>query len=201
MEKEIIAREITNWLNQESVRNRLNGGKNIVNIAFHHMVRWYPQISNNGMDTYGLGLLDKLTNWRLSSRAHDAILERAHELPINAIRAELNNAFRSILHPEHNVPVKVKKQELINLVNPDIERVRESLEKEYEVILITKKEASVLNGRRNCNYQLDQQIIIGCGLSSSGSYAERLHAIEAVIIPERTKENLIEYLRGHFPNL
>jgi hypothetical protein len=201
MEKEIIAREITNWLDQDSIRNRLNDSKNITNIAFHHMVRWYPQISNNGMDTYGLGILDKLTNWRLSSRAYNAILERANELPINATRAELNKALQSVFHPEHNVPVKIKKLELINLVNPDFEIVRQTLENEYEVILITKQEARVLNGRRNSNYQLDQQVVMGCGLTSSGSYAERLHAIQAVTIPRTTQEELIQFLTGRFPNL
>lgn len=200
MEKEILAREITNWLIQRPYRDRLNGS-NIIHIAFHHMVRWYPQISNNGMDVYGLGIMDKLINWQLSSRASVAVMELADTLPVNATRADLNKAFRQILHPEHNVPVKVKKQELMHLANPDFKIVRKALEMEYEVILITKQEASVLNGRRESSYVLDNQMVRGCGLSSSGSYTERLEAISAVLLPESAQENLIQYLRGRFANL
>jgi hypothetical protein len=181
MEKEILAREITNWLIQRPYRDRL--------------------ISNNGMDTYGLGIMDKLINWQLSSRASDAVMELAATLPVNATRADLNKAFRQILHPEHNVPVKVKKQELMHLANPDFKIVRKALEMEYEVILITKQEASVLNGRRKSSYVLDNQMVRGCGLSSSGSYTERLEAISAVLLPESAQKNLIQYLRGRFANL
>ena len=43
MEKKIITQEITNWLRNDDIKNRLDN-KNIIGIAFHHLVRcvMYP---------------------------------------------------------------------------------------------------------------------------------------------------------------
>ncbi len=198
MEKEFIAQEITNWLNQESIRNKLNISKNILNITFHHLVRWYPQISLDGRDTYGLSILNQLENWRLSERAEFAIRGKMNELPVNIKKGHMNEEFKKLIHPEHNVPVKVKKLELLASEAPTVNRVLDVLETAYEVILISKEEAAVLNGNMNTEYPMDGVLKRGCGLSSTGNFSERLDAINARIISAQNQQNLIQDIQNRF---
>ena len=200
MEKEFIAQEITNWLNQESIRNKLNTSKNILNITFHHLVRWYPQISSDGRDTYGLSILNQLENWRLSERAELAIRAKMNELPVNIKKGLMNEEFKKLIHPEHNVPVKVKKMELLASEAPTVNRVHHVLETGYEVILISKEEAAVLNGSMKTLFSLDVAQRNGCGMSSTGKFTERLDAIDARIISAQNQQNLIQDIQNRFHN-
>lgn len=201
MEKQFFIREITNWLNQPNAREILSNNRNIIAIAFHHLVRWYPQVSSDGRDTYVLDILNQLENWRLSERAEFAIRAKMNELPVNIKKGHMNEEFKKLIHPEHNVPVKVKKLELLASVAPTVNHVHHVLETGYEVILISKEEAAVLNGNTKTLYPLDGAQRKGCGMSSKGNFHERLDAIDARIISEQNHQNLIQEIKNRFENL
>jgi hypothetical protein len=82
---------------------------------------------------------------------------------------------------------RIEKAKMINHVavsdeSLTLDSVRNSLNDQYDVILITQEEKKVLNGKIDTLYSLDGEQKNGCGFSKSGNYSERLKAINAVLI-------------------
>ena len=47
MTKSHFENQIFTWLNNQEIRAQLETTNNLINIAFHHLIRWYPQISDD----------------------------------------------------------------------------------------------------------------------------------------------------------
>jgi len=199
MEKKYFENEIYEWLNKVN-HNNLSQSNHLINVAFHHLLRWYPQLSINGFDVYKLSFIEKLSNWRITNRAIEAFWLEVKNLPANTKKTRLTEIFNQFTHPEHNVPVQVMKLKLIELDDFSIEKVRLTLTTDYEVILISKEEENVLNGAINKSYLLDNNEISGAGLRKKGEAAQRLQAVNA-IIDEQKKIDLINWMKNHFLNL
>lgn len=194
MTKTYFENQIFNWLNNPEVRPSLDIGNNLINVAFHHLIRWHPQVSHEGFDTYKLNCIEKLRNWEISDRAIIAVTERLAQINAPCRLKMLNDVFFELTHPEHNVSVNLKKRQLLNLDNPNLENVRSCLNDDYQVILLSKEESQTLNGRPMKQYMLDGQYQSGKGLSTKGSYTERLEVIGATIADIQTKDELIRHL-------
>lgn len=199
MVKAHFENQIQNWLNDQNTRQFLHVRGNLVNIAFHHLVRWYPQISNEGKDTYGLHVIEKLENWKITQRAIKSFMSELLNRQPNS-KVELNNLFKQLTHPEHNISVDRMKSILLALQDPTIEDVQNCLNNNYGVILISIEEKNVLNGNPRKMYQIDGQLVPGAGLRVNGDANERMEAIGAEIDPDK-HQNLIDYLNKYFGHL
>jgi hypothetical protein len=196
MTKVHFENQIYTWLNNNEIRALLETNGNLVNIAFHHFIRWYPQISDNGLDTYSLNYIDKIKNWEISNRAIIAFQERLNQITGRHSRSQLNQILKDSTHPEHNISVDSKKRQLLNLETPNLNSVVNCLNDGYKVILLSKDERDVLNGNPNNEYILDGRIEHGRGMRVQGSYEERLNTIGAIVIDQQTKDNFIRNLLG-----
>ncbi len=194
MTKSHFENQIFTWLNNQEIRAQLETPNNLINIAFHHLIRWYPQISNNGFDTYKLNYEGKIRNWEISNRAILAFNETLNHLNEPYRHATFDLALKESTHPEHNVSVNSKKSQLLNLQEPNLQNVRNCLNEEYKVILLSKEESNVLNGNIKNEYKLDGQSLRGQGMRTRGSYNERLSAIGATIANQQAKDDLIRCL-------
>ena len=194
MTKAYFENQIFTWLNNSEVRPSLDISRNLINVAFHHLIRWHPQVSHEGFDTYKLSCIEKLRNWEISNRAIVAFTERLSQINTPCRMKMLNDVFKELTHPEHNVSVNLKKTQLLNLANPNLENVRSCLNNDYKVILLSKEESRVLNGKSTNQYMLDGQYQSGRGLSTKGSYTERLESIGATIVDFQSKDDLIRHL-------
>ncbi len=194
MTKVHFENQIYSWLNNNEIRPLLEANKNLVNIAFHHFIRWYPQISDNGLDTYSLSYIDKVKNWEISDRAVIAFQERLNQINGRQSRSLLNQLLKETTHPEHNISVDSKKRQLLNLTRPNLSIVKDCLNDGYKVILLSKDETNVLNGNPRNEYILDGRIEHGRGMRVHGSYEERLNAIGATVIDQETKDKFIRDL-------
>lgn len=198
MTKFHFEKEIFNWLNKKEIRPLLETKGNLTNIAFHHLIRWHPQISDDGYDTYNLNFIDKIRNWEISRRGIIAFEKKLNHSDRLSSISLINKVLIESTHPEHNVSVDSKKQQLLKLENYNLKTVQDCLNEEYKVILLTKEESNVLNGSVNKEYKLDGKNIRGKGLRTIGSYTERLNAIGASIATKQEKEALIRFLTNRF---
>lgn len=194
MTKSHFENQIFTWLNNQEIRAQLETTNNLINIAFHHLIRWYPQISNDGRDTYKLNYEGKIKNWEISNRAIMAFNERLNQINEPYKGKTLDLALKDSTHPEHNVSVNSKKSQLLNLEVPNLQNVRNCLNEEYKVILLSKEESRVLNGNKRNEYLLDGQNIRGQGMNTRGSYEERLSAIGAIVANQQSKDDFIRSL-------
>ena len=198
MTKLHFEKEIFNWLNKKEIRPLLETKGNLTNIAFHHLIRWHPQISDDGYDTYNLNFIDKIRNWEISMRGIIAFEKKLNHSDRLSSISLINKVLIESTHPEHNVSVDSKKQQLLKLENYNLKTVQDCLNEEYKVILLSKEESNVLNGSVNKEYKLDGKNIRGIGLRTIGSYTERLNAIGASIATKQEKEALIRFLINRF---
>ena len=147
---------------------------------------------------YKLNFIDKIRNWEISNRAIMVFEENLKQLDVLPSINLINEVLKESTHPEHNVSVDTKKQELLDLDNYNLKIIQNCLNEEYKVILLSKEETMVLNGSVSKEYALDGQKILGRGLRTNGSYKERLNAIGALIATKQEKEALIRNLTSRF---
>lgn len=190
--------QIHQWLTREEIREHLENGNSLLSIAFKKMIRWHPQVSMiDHADIYGLSFWRKINEWRMTNRAIESFMQEIDGL-INPRLGDLNRALKVSTHPEHNIPVSLMSQKIINLQTPMLNDVSNLLNTNYEVLLISQHEKSVLNGNPNRMYQLDDVQVRGAGLGQRGEAQERLDAIHAVV-DEDARAELIIYLQQQFP--
>lgn len=140
----------------------------------NRMVRAYHEYNRDGINT-----------WR---RRHDIDFLAAHHKVTKRAADLIRNGVRGYeqFHYEHMVPAGLLRKQLIEMPDKaDFEAVRDVLDA-GEVMLLTKKEANVLDGSPDKMYPLDdgRPDVPGVNMKSSGTMAERLAAIGAEIDPE-----------------
>ena len=164
--KDIFIKQILEYLANEEYRSLIIRDKNKRNLAetsFVHLIRWYPQINEEGRDSYGLSLFDKILHCEISKNALKTISnDLTNGIDIKTIQKKI--------HYEHNAPVNTIKNKLLALENPNFEDVKKILEFEYKIVLITKQEANIINKQ----------------FKSTGSFTERLK-IAKIEIVEKSK--------------
>lgn len=164
--KDIFIKQILEYLTNDEYRSLIIRDKrkrNLAETSFVHLIRWYPQINEEGRDSYGLSLFDKISHCEVSKKALDLI---SSDLK-NGIEVQ---AIQKKIHYEHNAPVNTIKNKLLALDNPNFETVKNTLEFEYKIVLITKQEADIINDK----------------FKSTGNFNERFKIAEIEIV-EKSK--------------
>jgi len=176
--QEIIIQQIFDLLKQSNTAVRQT---KMFKILLYHLVRWYPQVTHAGDDVYGSSIQVNIQNLPYTIRSEKIITDI---LKSQITVSEKRKQFKEHTHHEHNPPVHVKAIELLNLNDEflTLNSVKNILNDQYDVILITQEEKNVLNGNPNNLYSLDGLQTNGCGLSRTGNYSERLEAINAKLI-------------------
>ena len=99
-----------------------------------------------------------------------------------------NNDLWKLVHFEHIVPVSVTRKDLQELgKNPTLSDVKKVLI-ETEVIILSKEEAKVLDGRIDKSYPLEGKLVNGKGLQRRGTKKERLESLN-IKIDKRYRKN------------
>ena len=184
--QEAFENQILNWLSNRELRALISREerKTLAETSFDLLIRWYPQISSDGRDSYGLDIIGRLENAKVSMRAKILIEQICNEFI--GSKNELKKELKRVLHYEHNVPVDVIKKRLIQLETINIETIKTLLSNDYSIVLITKAEEQSL--REN-------------GYTSRGEYQERLDAISTILIDEETKSELIQTIKNRLNQL
>jgi hypothetical protein len=139
------------------IKLRTEFTKNWVDLTLKLMIRWYHQLDENGHDTYGKWLIFN-SMYRYTYDAAVKENELRKQLNIQKTNLDTNNdedakikLYKSLklgLHYEHNVPVKLKVKEIIDLhisktVNSEfitLEELHQRLNEQYEIIIITEEQ-------------------------------------------------------------
>lgn len=179
MKKEIqdlFQHQIAEWLTNEKLRPHLTRieNKTLAETSFDHLIRWYPQVALNGRDSYGLDIIGRIENSMVSEKARDLLVD--HCKHHQGTMAELKQKLKKAVHFEHNSPVDVIKWKLIGLENVRIEDIKNILNEGYAIVLITQDEAELLRKK---------------GFEKTGEFKQRLEAISATIVDEKSKQDLI----------
>jgi hypothetical protein len=125
--------------------------KNMVEILFAHLIRWYPQISFEGRDTYALGIEEKIEHHEISKDALRVLREAM-------LNGKNKKSMKKLLHYEHNVPVDMVKRRLIELIRAG--RAEESMIKRMGFTKTgTFDERMNAAGIRLCDSNLKMQIL------------------------------------------
>ena len=94
------------------------------------------------------------------------------------------------MHYEHIVPVSSTILDLLKLgENPSRDAVSDVLS-ETEVIILSKEESNILDGNVEKMYPLEESMVHGKGMKSSGTKAERLSSID-IRIDQRYAKNML----------
>ena len=196
MSKTFIENQILLWLRNNEIRENLETKRNIINIAFHHLIRWYPQSSTDGLDIYSLNAIQKIENWKITRRAKDAFIYEIGLINNPSLR-DFNKILKKTAHPEHNISVSLMKTKLLNLTDLNVENIYECLNPiNYYVVLMSEQESLVLNGSLQKRYFLDGMEVFGRGMRIIGEAHERIDAVNAEIISDEEKAQLVSYLKG-----
>lgn len=151
---------------QDFKKNYKNPGyKEMINT----IVRHYPEITEDGKTTWtDIEMYKKC--FKISKRAMKKIEES--NLSSKEIWKEV--------HFEHIFPIALTINCLIMLEKPSIIQIEKIMELS-EIIILSKEEAAVLDGSPSKLYMLDNELIQGKGMRSSGYPEERLKAINCKI--------------------
>ncbi len=133
--------------------------------SFDHLIRWYPQVTLNGRDGYGLDIIGRLENSKVTEKARDLLFDICNNF--RGKKGQLKLTLKKAVHYEHNCPVEVIKRKLISLENSRIDEIKATLNDGYEIILISKDEEALLRKK---------------GLTKTAGYHERLESIGNKII-------------------
>jgi len=149
--------------------------ENIENVGFKEvfvaMVRHYAEITPELKKAY-------------SDKSY-SLYKKYHKIGIRAAKIldeykgnEKNIPNNKRLHAEHMPPVSVIRKQLTGLgFAPSLEDVKKVLA-DYEVILITKEEANVLDGSPTKKYLIDGKPYSGLDVKSKGTKEERINALK-----------------------
>jgi hypothetical protein len=139
---------------------------------FGQTIRQYAEINNNYQKT-----------WKKIElcRVHHQFTVRAGNL-LNANPDVNNDTIWQLLHYEHIVPISCIIQQLIDLHpnNLNFENIS-TIMQQNEVIIMTKEEAKVLDGRVDGQYLLGGEYVNGQGMRANGTREQRLSSINTSI--------------------
>ena len=184
--RSVFAAQIKNWLSDNDLRNLLirNGHKKLPEIAFDHLVRWYLQADANGRDNYSAGgIIERFRHCKISKDALNICREIINdEKNTNKSRSEKKKKLKGVVHYEHNVPVNVLKNKLLQIEKPiTFEKVESVLNYEYEVIIISKYENKKIDSGK---------------YKDSGEFLERLEYANISLIESTEKDILINCINN-----
>jgi hypothetical protein len=179
--RSVFAEQIKNWLSDSELRKLLirKGYKKLPEITFDHLVRWYVQVDENGRDNYSAGgIIERFRHCKISKEAMDLCrLIIRNEKTTTKSKTEKSKKLKAIVHYEHNVPVKVMKQKLLQIETPfTLKDVESVLNNDYEVIIISKEERRRIDSSK---------------YKDAGEFLERLNYANVIIIDTNEKEELI----------
>jgi hypothetical protein len=179
--RSVFAEQIKNWLSDIELRQLLirNGHKKLPEITFDHLVRWYVQVDENGRDNYSAGgVIERFRHCKMSKQALISCrLIIRDEKNIKKSKAEKSKKLKDIVHYEHNVPVKVMKQKLLQIETPfTLNEVEKVLNNDYEVIIISKDERKRIDSSK---------------YKDTGEFSERLKYANVTLINTNEKVELI----------
>lgn len=136
-------------------------------ILLDHLIRWYVQVNEDEQDVYGLYMTDWVAHAEVTRLAAQALREVCQTQEGHRTRSMRQGALRKVVHFEHNAPVKVKRLEMLQLLQQD-EILREDVERilnaGYGIEVISTVELAHLNGHQ---------------LRASGSASERTAALQS----------------------
>lgn len=172
--QKVACEQLKQLLDNEIARKNYN--KNGIKDIFVVLIRHYAEITEDYKKAYQNPDLYK-KHHRISKRASDIINGESGKKG-GLTKKEINKQ----LHPEHIVPVSEIIRQLIGLgPNPSIEAIKRVLDN-YEMIIITKEEAHILDGSKDKEYPIDNGThkVAGKGMKSKGSASERLDALNEI---------------------
>jgi len=190
MKNQIIT-QVTTLLNSNTSGIRTT---RMFKILLSHLVRWYAQVTNENRDVYAVSIDVALQTCDISERAAERIRQILGTTGLT--RIEKVRKIKKELYPEHNRPVNAVVGEILELVEIDYENVKRILEEGYRVVIITREEARVLNGRTDKLYPVGDTMLLGAGLRDDGKAIERMAAIGAVYCPKKDIDTLIAELKS-----
>ena len=162
--RSVFAEQIKNWLSDIELRQLLirNG-----------------QVDENGRDNYSAGgVIERFRHCKMSKQALISCrLIIRDEKNIKKSKAEKSKKLKDIVHYEHNVPVKVMKQKLLQIETPfTLNKVEKVLNNDYEVIIISKDERKRIDSSK---------------YKDTGEFSERLKYANVTLINTNEKVELI----------
>lgn len=135
-------------------------------ILLDHLIRWYVQVNEDEQDVYGLYMTDWVDHAKVTRLAAQALREVCQTQEGHRTRSMRQGALRKVVHFEHNAPVKVKRLEMLQLLQQD-EILREDVERilnaGYGIEVISTVELAHLNGHQ---------------LRANGTAVERTEALQ-----------------------
>ena len=178
--KHVFENQILDWLTNKNLRSLLirENRKTLAETSFDLLIRWYPQIATDGCDSYSLDILGRIENSLVTEKAQNLLLEICGNF--SGTKKELKNRLKKAVHFEHNSPVDVIKNKLLNLQDITIENVREILNEGYSIVIITKEEENLLRSKK---------------LIKTGEFQFRMDSIGAKLINENSKNDLINSIK------
>lgn len=184
--QEAFENQLLNWLSNRELRALISREerKTLAETSFDHLIRWYPQVSSDGRDSYGLDIVGRLENSMISLNAKNLLTQICGEF--KGSKKELKHILKKSVHFEHNAPVDVIKNKLIQLQQVDFNNIQTILNVGYYIIIITKEEENLLRKK---------------GYAKKGECQERLNAIGAILINEETKSQLIRTIKNRLNQL
>jgi hypothetical protein len=184
--KSVFEHQISEWLTSQRLRALLTRTKKktLAETSFDHLIRWYPQVSSDGRDSYGLDIVGRLENSMISLNAKNLLTQICGEF--KGSKKELKHILKKSVHFEHNAPVDVIKNKLIQLQQVDFNNIQTILNVGYYIVIITKEEENLLRKK---------------GYAKKGECQERLNAIGAILINEETKSELIQTIKNRLDQL
>lgn len=171
-------RQLCMLLNDDEFRKNYKkpGYKEIINT----IVRHYPEITEDGKTTWtDIEMYKKC--FKISERAMKKIEES---------KAPKKEIWKEV-HFEHIFPIALTINCLLMLENPTFFEVEKIMELS-EIIILSKEEAEVLDGSPSKMYILENKLLAGKGMRSSGYPEERLKAINCRIHESTINNSLLD---------
>ncbi|HNY52958.1 MAG: hypothetical protein GT597_00990 [Bacteroidales bacterium] len=179
--QETICRIVLSILKIDKFRDNINTPA--YSYILSQIIRQYAEINNNYQKTW--------KNIELCRQHHQFTSRAASVLDLDEYQNPTDEKIWQVLHYEHIVPIKVIINELLGLYPCKLNYKNVvKIMRQNEVVILTKKEASVLDGSVSQLYCLDGELVPGKGMRSTGNKKKRLEAISAQI-DERYLNNSI----------
>jgi hypothetical protein len=128
------------WIANLIAKNNLDSSQSkIQKKHLHLLVRWFPQIDQEGIDSYEKYI--KCKNRKATNKSKKNLLECENfSFSIEALK-ELDSEMPDI-YPEHNPPVSKVVEELKKIKGEKVESIISLFNRiEYQVIILTTKES------------------------------------------------------------
>jgi hypothetical protein len=150
MIKQFIATSIQGLLTCLQAENPTNFRQtgSMQRILLDHLIRWYAQVNDSEQDVYGLYMTDWVAHAEVSCLAANALREVCQTQVGLGTRSTRQKALKQVVHFEHNAPVRVKREEMLLLLQNEsiqIEDIQNILATGYRIEVLSQTELAHLN--------------------------------------------------------